>query len=41
MEPTVLTQIPEKEQEEVLATQWLKPLKKYSKGEVFGERSLK
>ena len=39
-EPKVLCSIPKEEQGEVLMTEWLKPIVKYSKGESFGERSL-
>lgn len=39
-EPKVLTSIPKDDQAAVLLTEWLKPIRKYTKWESFGERSL-
>ena len=40
MELTVLSSVPLEEQELMLQTNWLTPVKFYKKGEAFGEKSL-
>ena len=40
MELTVLSSVPPEEQEAMLKTNWLIPVKFYKKGEAFGEKSL-